>query len=166
MLADNPPGAPWYGFARFSRRLLDPRFCRELASSGCAMLQLGLESGDQGLLDRIGKGTRVEEIAIILDNLAAAGIGTYVYVLFGTPEEDRDAAMRTRDFIAQHSDAINFLNVAVFNLPASSLEAKELEIKEFYDGDLSLYSEFRIRPDGEGPPSGVSSPANSGERLR
>jgi hypothetical protein len=143
LLAESPPPAPWYGFARFSERLLDPRFCRALANSGCVMLQLGLESGDQGILDRLGKGTKVEEIAIILDNLASASIGTYVYVLFGTPAEGYDAAMRTRDFIALHSKGIDFLNAAIFNLPASSLEARSLETKGFYDGDLSLYSEFR-----------------------
>jgi hypothetical protein len=151
-LAASPPPAPWYGFARFSRKLLDPGFCRALASSGCAMLQLGLESGDQRVLDRLGKGTRIDEIAAILDNLAEAGIGTYVYVLFGTPAEDRDAAMITRDFLALRADRIGFLNVALFNLPATGEEAKELDTRSFFEGDLSLYREFRH-------PSGWDRPA-------
>ena len=142
-LAENPPGAPWYGFARFSRILLDPGFCRALSEAGCAMLQLGLESGDQRVLDELGKGTKVEEIERILENLRAASIGTYIYVLFGTPAEDEASAMRSRDFIAAHADAIDFLNVAVFNLPAAGAEAKELETRNFYEGELSLYSEFR-----------------------
>jgi hypothetical protein len=142
-LARHPPGAPWYGFARFSRILLDPRFCSELAASGCAMLQLGLESGDQGLLDRLGKGTSIEEISIILENLREASIGSFVYLLFGTPAEDHDAAARTRDFVAERASLIDFLNVAIFNLPVSSLEAKTLETRGFYEGDLSLYSDFR-----------------------
>ena len=141
-LAESPPGAPWYGFARFSRRLLDPRFCEALAASGCVMLQLGLESGDQEVLDAMGKGTKVEEISDILGNLAAASIGTYVYVLFGTPAEDHRAAVRTRDFISERADLIGFLNVAIFNMPASGTEARKLETKAFYDGDLSLYRGF------------------------
>jgi hypothetical protein len=141
-LVARPPSAPWYGFARFSSRLLDPGFCKALSASGCVMLQLGLESGDQRVLDRIGKGTKIDEIAVILDNLAEAGIGTYVYVLFGTPEEDRDAAMRTRDFVASRSGRIGFLNVAIFNLPAMSVEAKSLDTRNFFEGDLSLYREF------------------------
>jgi hypothetical protein len=107
------------------------------------MLQLGLESADQGVLDALGKGTRLEEIARILENLAASSICAYVYVLFGTPSEDRGAAMRTRDFIAGHSGEIGFINVAVFNLPASGAEARELETKAFYEGDLSLYLDFK-----------------------
>jgi hypothetical protein len=142
-LTESHPGAPWYGFARFSRLLLDPAFCELLAASGCVMLQLGLESGDQGVLDGLGKGTRIEEIAVILDNLAAASIRVFLYVLFGTPAEDRRAAMRTLDFIAERAGEIGFLNVAIFNLPDSGPEAKELETMAFYDGDLSLYRGFR-----------------------
>jgi hypothetical protein len=141
-LAYSPRLAPWYGFARFSRRLLDSAFCSALAVSGCVMLQLGLESGDQRVLDAIGKGTKLNEIEAILDNLKAVGIGTYIYVLFGTPEEDRDAALRTRDFVAANAKAIDFLNVAVFNLPASGEKARSLPTKNFYEGELSLYREF------------------------
>jgi hypothetical protein len=142
-MASAPKMACWYGFARFSRRLLDPAFCRSLAASGCIMLQLGLESGDQAVLDRMGKGTRLEEIEAILGNLKDASIGTYIYLLFGTPAEDRDAALRTRDFVAKHAGEIDFLNTAVFNLPATGEEAKSLATTSFYEGELSLYREFR-----------------------
>ena len=47
-----PAGAPWYGFVRVTRRLADEDFCRALKLSGCVMLKLGLESGDQGVLTR------------------------------------------------------------------------------------------------------------------
>jgi len=142
-LIQSPPGAPWYGFARFSERLADPSFCEGLAASGCAMLQLGLESGDQRVLDALGKGTNLDDIDRALDNLSRSGIGSYVYLLFGTPAEDREAALRTRDFVASRADKIDFVNVAIFNLPAASEEARRLDTRPFYDGDLSLYSEFR-----------------------
>jgi hypothetical protein len=146
-LAENPPGAPWYGFARFSPRLADPGFCRRLAVSGCLMLQLGLESGDQAVLDAMGKGTRIGEIERILDNLKAAGIGTYLYVLFGTPSENRESALVTRDFIEERAGSIDFLNVAVFNMPSTSEEAPLLSMRDFYEGELSLYREF-VHPRG------------------
>lgn len=141
-LARTPPGVPWYGFARFSRELLDPGLCRALASSGCRMLQLGLESGSQAVLDALDKGTRLAEIDRILANLKAAGIGVYAYLLFGTPAEDRRSAEETRVFVAARADLIDFLNIAVFNLPLASPEAASLRTRPFYDGDLSLYAEF------------------------
>lgn len=141
-LAESPPGIPWYGFARFSSRLADPDVCRRLAASGCVMLQLGLESADQAVLDALGKGTRLELIDRALRHLADSGIGVYLYLLFGTPAEDRDAARRTRDFVGSHADRIDFLNVALFNLPVASEEAQRLKTRPFYDGELSLYREF------------------------
>jgi uncharacterized protein YidB (DUF937 family) len=141
-LAEKASGIPWYGFARFSDALLDPGFCGALAASGCRMLQLGLESADQGVLDALGKGTELGKIDTILENLAQAGIGTFLYVLFGTPAEDRIAAGKTRDFLSSRAALIDFLNIAIFNLPIASTEAASLATKDFYDGALSLYRDF------------------------
>jgi hypothetical protein len=141
-IAEHAPGVYWYGFARFSRALLDPGFCRALAASGCRMLQLGLESADQQVLDAMGKGTELGEIDRILENLAKAGIGTFLYVLFGTPSEDLAAARKTRDFLASRAGLIHFLNIAIFNLPVASADAALLATRDFYDGALSLYLDF------------------------
>ena len=46
-----------------------------------------------------------------------AGIATYVYLLFGTPSESLTEARATLDFTVKHSQAIDFLNLAIFNLP-------------------------------------------------
>ncbi len=142
VLASDPPGVPWYGFARFSGVLADPGFCHSLAEGGCVLLQLGLESGDQSVLDRLRKGTNLDLISRILGNLAAAGIATYLYVLFGTPAEDRRSALATQDFLERHADAVGFLNVALFSMPVSGTEAKSLGTTPFYEGDLSLYCDF------------------------
>jgi hypothetical protein len=141
-LAESPPGVPWYGFARFSPQLADPDFCRRLAASGCVMLQLGLESADQAVLDALGKGTRLDQIERALQGLDDAGIGVFLYLLFGTPAEDADAARRTRDFVAAWAHRIDFLNVALFNLPVASRQVPDLETRPFYAGELSLYREF------------------------
>ena len=141
-LAESPPGTPWYGFARISRQLADEDFCHSLRRAGCVMLKLGLESGDQQVLERMNKGIKLEMVARVLKALKEAGIMTYVYLLFGTPAEDEDAALRTMDFTVRHSAEISFLNLAVFNLPLAGPEAADLQLSEFYQGDLSLYSDF------------------------
>ena len=89
-LSETPPGAPWYGFVRVTRRLADEDFCRALKRSGCVMLKLGLESGDQGVIDAEGKGIDLAVASKALASLKKAGIGTYVYLLFGTPSESED----------------------------------------------------------------------------
>jgi radical SAM superfamily enzyme YgiQ (UPF0313 family) len=141
-LAAHPPGVPWYGFSRFTPELCDLDFCMALKRSGCVMLKLGLESGDQGVLDGLGKNIHLGEASQSLQNLHRAGIGTYVYLLFGTPAEDQAAAEKTQDFVVRHASWIDFLNVAIFNLPLFSDEAEEYETFPFYEGDLSLYTQF------------------------
>lgn len=141
-LAAQETGVPWYGFARFTGHLADPAFCAALARSGCVMLKLGLESGDQEVLDALGKGIRLEEASRVLAGLRHAGIATYVYLLFGTPAEDQASALKTLEFIAKHHHLVDFLNISIFNLPRGSTEAQELDTYEFSQGDLSLYQGF------------------------
>lgn len=148
-LAAAPPGVPWYGFARIDEQLADPDFCRALRRSGCVMLKLGLESGDQRVLDRLQKGIELDTVSRVLAALRQAGIATYCYLLFGTPAETALEARRTLEFVVRHHEAIGFLNLAVFNLPAFGAEAARLDTAPFYDGDLSLYTAFR-HPHGWG----------------
>jgi hypothetical protein len=146
-LCDHPLPTPWYGFARVTRHLTDIEFVRRLKKAGCVMLKLGVESGDQRVLDALGKGIDIAVTAKALHTLNMAGIATYVYLLFGTPDENEASAEKTLAFTLKHSPAIDFLNLAVFNLPAYSQEALKLETLDFYEGDLSLYREF-IHPCG------------------
>jgi hypothetical protein len=141
-ISEHPPGVPWYGFARITRHLTDPDFCIALKRSGCVMLKLGLESGDQAVLDDLQKGIDLEKASSALKNLKKAGIATYVYLLFGTPPESQTEARKTLEFVARHHDCISFLNLAIFNMPIYGPEAQEMETKTFYEGDLSLYTSF------------------------
>lgn len=141
-LAKNPAGVPWYGFARIDRQLTDIDYCMALKRSGCVMLKLGLESGDQRVLDSMQKGVDLEMVSLALKSLKKAGIATYIYLLFGTPYETLTEARKTLQFTVDHWDEIGFLNLAVFNMPVCGEWANEYETNSFYEGDLSLYTDF------------------------
>jgi hypothetical protein len=148
-LSLKPLGAPWYGFARISALLTDLEFCRALKQSGCVMLKLGLESGDQGVLETMQKGINLETASMVLKTLKKAGIATYVYLLFGTPPETLWEARNTLEFTVRHKDEIGFLNLALFNMPVCGPDISEYETSSFYEGDLSLYTDF-THPNGWG----------------
>lgn len=148
-LTRQPLNVPWYGFVRFTSQLTDPDFCKQLRDSGCVMLKLGLESGSQKVLDQMRKGIDLQLVRKALLSLHQAGIRTYVYLLFGTPAETHIEAEQTLRFVADHHTQITFLNLAIFNLPTCSAQTKELEIRNFYEGDLSIYTDF-IHPHGWG----------------
>ncbi|MBC8413720.1 radical SAM protein [bacterium] len=146
-ITEQPFDVPWYGFARINRDLTDPDFCRALKNSGCVMLKLGLESGDQQVLNKMHKGIDLKTASLALKTLKNAGIATYVYLIFGTPGETLPEARSTLDFVIRHKDEITFLNIAIFNMPVVGDDAFKLETKNFYDGDLSLYTDF-VHPEG------------------
>jgi hypothetical protein len=146
-IVESPIGTPWYGFSRITPALTDVDFCMALRKSGCVMLKVGLESGDQSVLDSLDKGVNLEVASRALAALTQAGVGTYVYLLFGTPQESRRAAERTLEFVAGHRNFIDFLNLAIFNLPIHCAEAEGLNAHSFYEGDLSLYADF-VHPVG------------------
>ena len=140
----------WFGFVRFEKALEDADFVRQLAASGCRMLQLGLESGSQQVLDRLGKGIHLDGAARILENLQGAGIASYVYIMLGTPGEQQQDAELTLDFLEQHAARIGFLNLSIMNLPRNS---ELLDDPSQYgiasaqpmgeEGMLGLYSQFQ-----------------------
>lgn len=117
---DDTTDLNWFGFVRFEKVFEDMDFVRRLAKSGCRMLQLGLETGSQRILDRLGKGVQLQSAARILTNLSAVGIATYVYILLGTPGETEEDAEMTRAFLEKHADKIGFLNISIMNLPRAS----------------------------------------------
>ncbi len=141
-LAKNPLNYPWYGFVRVTDDFKDPDFCMSLKRSGCVMLKMGIESGNQDVVNAMEKGIDLKTVSVTLENLKKAGIGTYLYFLFGTPFEGLKEARHTMDFIRRHHDSIDFMNISIFNLPAHGPDAERLRTFKFYEGDLSLYSDF------------------------
>lgn len=106
------------------------------------MLKLGVESGAQDVLESLHKGIDLGTVSRVLKALRSAGIGTYVYLLFGTPPENLEKARQTLAFTVRHADCITFLNVALFNMPLYGPDARTHKTKPFYEGDLSLYTAF------------------------
>ena len=73
----------------YQSQTADPDFCIALKRAGWCHVKLGIESGDQGVLDALQKGVSVETPSVALKNLKKAGIATYVYFIFGTPQRRR-----------------------------------------------------------------------------
>lgn len=144
-LAERPLAVPWYGFTRFGAPLARPELARRLKRSGCAMLQLGLESGSPRLLARLRKGITLRQASAALHALAGEGIPVYLYVMFGIPGETRDDAHRTLDFVAAHAGCITCLNAALLNLPVGSPPEPDIAPSPLpgEDCDLTLYNAYR-----------------------
>jgi hypothetical protein len=49
-MIERPLNTPWYGFVRITDHFKDSDFCMGLKRSGCAMLKIGIESGQEALM--------------------------------------------------------------------------------------------------------------------
>lgn len=110
-------GLDFFGFARPTRHLLKDNLIEKAAESGCLMLQLGAEGGSESVLDRFHKGISPTESAEVITRAAAAGIRTYLYLLFGLPGETQADLDRTLQWARNIGSAVDFLNLSLFNLP-------------------------------------------------
>ena len=103
-----------------------PEILQEMAASGCKYILWGLESGNQRILDLMGKGTKVDEVAEVLHHARAAGIHNHVYVICGFPTETPEEFGDTLRFLSDHRDAISAIHRSVFSLEQGSPISKDL----------------------------------------
>lgn len=141
-----PAAARWHGFVRFEKALLTDGLLPALAKNGCALLQLGLESGAQHVLDAMCKGTNLAVASAVLKALHRAGIASYVYVMFGIPGETAADAAATLAFLEEHAEFIGYLNLALMNLPRDADLATAAD-PLLAGGELALYRSFTPTPD-------------------
>jgi anaerobic magnesium-protoporphyrin IX monomethyl ester cyclase len=88
----------WICYAR-ADDLSDIEVCRLMRRAGCIQVQIGIESGNQGQLDRMNKRATVAQGVRALANCHAAGITTLITLILGYPGET-DATLRdTLDFV-------------------------------------------------------------------
>jgi radical SAM superfamily enzyme YgiQ (UPF0313 family) len=140
----------WRGFVRCEKHFADPVFAQRLRDGGCAMLQLGIETGSERVLDLLGKGTGdADRSRRVLQVLGNAGIRSYVYLLFGVPSETDADREQTLALVEAEARNIHAVNLAILNLPRGSpmwLNPQQFgitRIQPFHvETDLSLYDDF------------------------
>ncbi|NOZ00787.1 MAG: radical SAM protein [Deltaproteobacteria bacterium] len=79
----------------------DVDICRLMRRAGCIQVQMGIESGNQGILDNMDKHATVEAGAAAIENCRKAGIATFISVILGFPGETAETVMDTWNFISQ-----------------------------------------------------------------
>ncbi len=75
--------------------LNDLETLRLMKRSGCRMLCVGFEFGDQQILNNTKKGTTVDQMYTFAENAAKARLRIHGCFMIGGPEETRETAMKT-----------------------------------------------------------------------
>jgi radical SAM superfamily enzyme YgiQ (UPF0313 family) len=70
--------------------------------AGLRFVQLGVESGDQELLDTMGKGIHLKQVIRVRDWCEELGIDTAFYLLVGLPKQGWQSILRSAVFLKEH----------------------------------------------------------------
>jgi radical SAM superfamily enzyme YgiQ (UPF0313 family) len=77
---------------------IDDELVRLLKRAGCWMVNVGIESGDQSMLDANKDGLSLSQVRSDVDRLHGAGIWVKGLFMMGFPGETETSIARTRDF--------------------------------------------------------------------
>jgi len=87
----------WVGFMRGGEYSADEM--EAIKRSGLLMGKIGVESGDQGQLDRMNKRQKIEKVKRGIEQLDAEGIATLMTFVVGFPGETVQTLRNTSDFL-------------------------------------------------------------------
>ena len=91
-----------------------------LADSGLRVIQWGVESGSQRMLDRMGKGLRIKHVEQVLSAAHEVGIMNMLFLLFGFPGETRSEWNETIALVERNRENIDVVAESLFILPEGS----------------------------------------------
>ena len=75
---------------------------KKMKKSGLKLIQIGLESGDQKILDLIGKRIKINQAINLINWLNELKINTTIYLLVGLPQQDWQSILKTALFFLKH----------------------------------------------------------------
>lgn len=117
----------YYGAYAKPVEKFDPGLCKLIQRSGCRVLQLGVETASQRILDLMSKGTSIHEVEKVLMNSTQAGMYNLIFILFGFPSETAEEFKQTLNFIDHNRENIHALCSGTFVLTEGSQIHREPE---------------------------------------
>jgi len=109
---------------------IDDELIRLLKNAGCFMVNVGIESGDQEILNRHKAGLTLETIKRDIKKLTDAGLYVKGLFMMGFPGETEDSIKKTMDFAL--SLPLKDANITAFTpFPGAPITSKISELGEF-----------------------------------
>lgn len=77
---------------------IEEELVRTMKRAGCSLMAVGIESGDQRILDTVGKGIKKDRVVEACHTISRAGISLEGFFILGLPYETPGTIRRTIDF--------------------------------------------------------------------
>ncbi len=128
---------PWSCLTRVS--CVDLPLLRAMKKAGCWQVAFGLESGDQGMLERMKKGTTLEQNREAVMAAKKAGLNVRAYFVLGIPGETHQSVRNTIDFAKSLPlDVVTFYTITLY--PGSDLYENVKNEGKVLHQDFSHYN--------------------------
>jgi hypothetical protein len=117
----------WICYAR-ADDLARPGVVERMLAAGCTQVQIGIESGDQQILDNMNKCCTVESNLRAMRFCREKGLSTVVSVIIGFPGETADTVQITLDHLRQGKPDFYYaapFSVLVESLPVLSEQSRQ-----------------------------------------
>jgi radical SAM superfamily enzyme YgiQ (UPF0313 family) len=115
---------PWDCSTRVDR--ISPDLLAKMREANCQLVSFGVESGSQGMLNAMKKGTTIKQNAEAIKWVKEAGIAVTISVIIGYPGETKDTLEQTLEFIRRTEPDDVHMSLAT---PYPGIELSEL-VKE------------------------------------
>jgi len=133
---------------RVSRAILTEEILERAREAGFWMIFYGVESGNQAMLDRMGKGTTIEEIERAFQLTSQKGLCTLASFMVGNEGETQETFEDSLALLRRIRPDFGAFSVAT-PIPGSKLERRarasghitKLDFRDFYWGDAILRTE-------------------------
>jgi radical SAM superfamily enzyme YgiQ (UPF0313 family) len=114
---------------------LDPPTLRAMKRAGCSGVDIGMESGDPGMLVRIGKGVTVERVLDVLAWCKELGLHAIVNLMFGWPDETEAELEATLAFLERAAPLAGGFNARGVLVPYPGTEIYERHHERYGFGE-------------------------------
>lgn len=116
---------------------------RIMKKSGCCVIHIGIESGDEFVLEKIRKGIILEQVENAVKWAQDLGIETYGYFILGLPYETKATLAKTIEFAKKIK--LDYAQFALLTpLPGTEIWelAKQGKVLKFSCSDLGEFSRY------------------------
>lgn len=139
-----------------------------MKKAGCNLLSMGIESGSQKILDKMGKKITLEQVQKSVSLVHRAGIQTYAYYVLGLPWETKETLKETFNFAKKLNthyasfytatalmgtkfyDYVNKNRLGEISYEKPyifpSVKSYELSSQEIYEANKKFNKEYYLRP--------------------
>jgi len=84
----------------------DVELFARMKAAGCYKVGLGIESGDEYILKKTGKNTKLNDIRKCMNTVKSAGLESMGFFIIGHPYETKESAKKTSDFAIELNPTI------------------------------------------------------------